>query len=60
VKTAELLVQVRCLHCRHKSVLSNEDLARFGIKPGCSACGKGSVMVNRNARHEHAARRKRA
>lgn len=71
MKAAELLVQVRCLHCRHKSVLSNEDLAAFGIKPGapiatfvrrlrCSACGRGSVMANRIAGNEHSARRKRA
>jgi hypothetical protein len=27
------LVLVRCLHCRHKSVLNQQMLAGFGLKP---------------------------
>jgi hypothetical protein len=29
----EFVVHVRCLHCRHKSLLSNTDLADVGIPP---------------------------
>jgi hypothetical protein len=56
VKAAEFVVRVRCLHCRHKSVLSNEDLEGFGIKPDaplasfikrlrCTNCRSGSVLL---------------
>ena len=71
MKAAELVVQVQCLHCRHKSILSNQDLIRFGVQPEapvasfvkrlyCSNCGSGSVMVNRVAVSERAARRLQA
>jgi hypothetical protein len=71
VKAAEFVVRVRCLHCRHKSVLSNEDLEGFGIKPDaplasfikrlrCTNCRSGSVLANRIAANETAARRLRA
>jgi ribosomal protein S27AE len=71
VKAAEFVVQVRCLHCRHKRVLSNEELGSFGIKAGapiasfvkrlrCSNCGKGSVMANRIGKEERITRRLRA
>ena len=29
MKTAELVIQVRCLHCRRKSILSDEELTEF-------------------------------
>jgi hypothetical protein len=69
VKAIELVVQVRCLHCRHKSILSSEMLASFGVKPKtpiaafvkrlrCSNCGSGSVMANRIASNESIIRRK--
>ena len=32
-KAAEIIVQVSCLVCRHKSILSNQALASFDIKP---------------------------
>lgn len=71
MKAVEFVVQVRCLHCRHKSVLSNEDLEGFGIKAGppiasfvkrlrCINCRSGSVVANRIAANETAARRLRA
>jgi DNA-directed RNA polymerase subunit RPC12/RpoP len=71
VKAAELVVQVRCLHCRHKSILDNRELAGFGIKSGapiasfvqrlrCSNCGSESVIANRIVANERAARRLRA
>jgi ribosomal protein S27AE len=71
VKAGELLVQVRCLQCGHKSLLSNQALADFGIKPEapivsfvkrlrCGDCGSGSVIANRIAHKERAARRLRA
>jgi cytochrome c-type biogenesis protein CcmH/NrfF len=71
VKAVELVVQVTCLHCRHKSILSNQALASVGIKPEapiatfvkrlrCSKCGSGSVVANRIATNEKAARRMRA
>ena len=64
----ELVVHVRCLRCRHKSLLSNKDLADFGIQPDapiasfvnrlrCRKCGSGSVLANRINRDEPAARR---
>ena len=31
VKAAELVVQVRCLHCRHTRFLSDQDLIGFGV-----------------------------
>jgi hypothetical protein len=71
VKSAELVVHVRCLRCRHKSLLSNKDLADFGIAPEapiatfikrlrCKKCGSGSVLANRIDRDQPAARRLRA
>lgn len=68
MKAAELVVQVRCLVCRHKSILSNQALASLAIKSDapiaafvkrlrCSKCGSGSVVANRIATNEAAARR---
>lgn len=68
MKAAELVVQVRCLVCRHKSILNDQALASFGIKPDapiaafvkrlrCRKCGSGSVIANRIAATESAARR---
>jgi ribosomal protein L37E len=70
-KPPELVVHVRCLRCRHKSLLSNKDLADFGISPEapiasfvnrlrCRKCGSGSVLANRIERDQPAARRLRA
>jgi ribosomal protein L37E len=70
-KSPELVVHVRCLRCRHKSLLSNKDLADFGIPPEapiasfvkrlrCRKCGSGSVLANRIERDQPAARRLRA
>jgi DNA-directed RNA polymerase subunit RPC12/RpoP len=70
-KSPELVVHVRCLRCRHKSLLSNKDLADFGIPPEapiasfvkrlrCRECGSGSVLANRIDRDQRAARRFRA
>jgi hypothetical protein len=64
----KLVMQVRCLHCGHKSILSDEALVDFGIRPEapiaafvkrlrCSDCGSGSVMANRVARNKPAVRR---
>jgi hypothetical protein len=33
VRAVELVVHVRCPRCRHKSLLSNKDLADFGLPP---------------------------
>jgi len=71
VKAVELVVHVRCLRCRHKSLLSNKELADFGIQPEapiasfvkrlrCKKCGSGSVLANRIERDQPAARRLRA
>jgi DNA-directed RNA polymerase subunit RPC12/RpoP len=71
MRPANLVVKVRCLHCGHKSVLSDEALTTFGIKPDapiagfvkrlrCSRCGSGSIMANRVASNEAATRRLRA
>jgi hypothetical protein len=71
VKTADLVVLVRCLHCRHRSTLSPGALAAFGIKPDapiaafvkrlrCIKCGRGSVMASRVAANEAPASRLRA
>ena len=65
--SADLVVLVRCLHCRHESILNNQVLAGFGFEPNtpiaafvkrlrCTECGSGSVMANRVARNERAAR----
>jgi|HubBroStandDraft_5_1064220.scaffolds.fasta_scaffold70363_3 hypothetical protein len=67
----EFVVHVRYLHCRHGSILSNNDLADFGIPPEapiasfvkrlrCRKCGSGSVLANRIERDQIAARRLRA
>ena len=71
MKSADLVVMVRCLHCRHRSTLSPSALAAFGLQPDapiaafvkrlrCSKCGSGTVMANRVATNEAAARRLRA
>ena len=71
MKAVELVVHVRGLHCHHKSLLSNKDLADFGIPPGapiasfvkrlrCKECGSGSLLANRIDRDQPAARRLRA
>jgi predicted nucleic-acid-binding Zn-ribbon protein len=71
VKAAELVVQVTCLRCRHKSILNNQALANFGIKPEapiatfvkrlrCSKCGSGSFIANRIAANEIPVRKLRA
>ena len=71
MKSADLVVMVRCLHCRHRSTLSPGALASFGLPPDapiaafvkrlrCSKCGSGTVMANRVASNEAAARRLRA
>ena len=71
MKTADLVVLVRCLHCHHRSTLDPQTLAAFGIKPDapiaafvkrlrCTKCGSGSVMATRVANYEAAARRLRA
>ena len=71
VKPPELVVHVRCLRCRHKSLLNNKDLADFGIPPEapiasfierlrCRKCGSGSILANRIDRDQPAARRLRA
>ena len=68
VKAPGLVVLVRCLHCHHRSTLSPQALAAFGIKPNvpiaafvkrlrCTECGSGSVMANRVAANEAVARR---
>ena len=67
-KAVEFVVQVQCLRCRHKSILSGQELASFGVKPEapiasfvkrlhCSNCGSGSVMASRIAVNERTARR---
>ena len=33
MRATELVVLVRCLHCRHKSVLNHHMLAGFGFRP---------------------------
>ena len=71
MKAVELVVHVRCLHCRHKSFLGNKDLAEYGIPPEapivcfvkrlrCRKCGSGSVLANRFDRDQPTARRLRA
>jgi hypothetical protein len=68
VRSADFVVEVRCLHCGHKSSLSQTALAGFGLRPDapiaafvkrlrCSKCGSGSVIANRVARNERAGRR---
>jgi hypothetical protein len=41
-KPPELVVHVRCLRCRHKSLLSKRELADFGIPP-ISGRQQGSI-----------------
>jgi DNA-directed RNA polymerase subunit RPC12/RpoP len=71
VKAVEFVVHVRCLHCRHRNLLSNKELADFGIQPGapvasfvkrlrCKKCGSGSILANRIERDKPTARRLRA
>ncbi len=58
VKSPRWVIAVRCLSCRHRGVIAEGDLVRFGIKPGapvaqfvkrlrCRKCGSGSVMAQR-------------
>ena len=71
MKASDLIVMVRCLRCRHRSTLSPQALAAFGVNPDapiaafvkrlrCTKCGSGSVMASRVAQTEAAARRLRA
>ena len=68
-KAVEFVVQVRCLQCRHASFLSDRDLIEFGVAENapiaafvkrlrCIECGSGSVMANRVAKTDRAARRR--
>jgi hypothetical protein len=52
------VIAVRCLRCRHRGVIAERDLVRFGIKPGapvaqfvkrlrCRQCGSGGVIAQR-------------
>jgi cytochrome c-type biogenesis protein CcmH/NrfF len=67
-KTVELVVQVRCLQCRHKSFLTDRDLIEFGIAENapivafvkrlrCAKCGNSSVVASRVAKTDRGARR---
>jgi hypothetical protein len=33
-KSPRWVIAVRCLRCRHRGVIAERDLVRFGIKPG--------------------------
>lgn len=56
---SQSVVVVKCLSCRHKAVLTERDLVRFGVKRGapiaqfvkrlrCRQCGSASVMATRS------------
>ncbi len=58
VKSPRWVIAVRCLNCRHRGVIAEADLVRFGIRPGspvaqfikrlrCRKCGSGSVIAQR-------------
>ena len=58
LKSPRWVIVVRCLSCRHRGVIAEGDLVRFGVKPGapvaqfvkrlrCRKCGSGSVMAQR-------------
>jgi hypothetical protein len=58
VKSPRWVIAVRCLSCRHRGVIAESDLPRFGIRPGapvaqfvkrlrCRKCGSSSVMAQR-------------
>jgi hypothetical protein len=70
-KPPELVVHVRCRHCRHKSLLSNKDFGRFwhttrsAHSNFCKAAAlqemrKRCVLANRIDMDQPAARRLRA
>jgi hypothetical protein len=51
-------ISVRCLSCRHKAVIAERELIRFGVRPGapishfikrlrCRKCGSRNVMAKR-------------
>ena len=55
-KSRRWVIAVRCLSCRHRGVIAEGDLLRFGITPRapvaqfvkclrCRKCGSGSVMA---------------
>jgi ribosomal protein S27E len=57
-KAKSWVIAVRCLSCRHRGVIAEADLPRFGVRPGapvprfvkrlrCRHCGSGSVMAQR-------------
>ena len=57
-KAKSWVIVVRCLRCRHRGVIAEGDLPRFGVKPGapvaqfvkrlrCRQCGSASVMAQR-------------
>ncbi len=57
-KSPRWVIAVCCLNCRHRGVIAEGDLPRFGVKPGapvaqfvkrlrCRKCGSGSVMAQR-------------
>jgi hypothetical protein len=58
LKSPRWVIVVRCLSCRHRGVIAEGDLVRFGINQGapvaqfikrlrCRKCGSGSVMAQR-------------
>ena len=51
MKSADLVVMVRCLHCRHRSTLSPGALAAFGLPPDApiAAFVNDSSAVNAEA-----------
>lgn len=51
-------IVLECLNCRHKRIITDEDLKRHGLKPGaplvtvtkrvvCSECGSHAVKAER-------------
>lgn len=65
VTAVDLVVQVRCLHCHYKRILSNQEPVTFGLTPETpiaafmkrlTNCDSGNVVANRIATNENAAR----
>jgi hypothetical protein len=45
-KSPRWVIAVRCLSCRHRGVIAEGDLVRFGIKPGAPVASNACAAEN--------------
>jgi hypothetical protein len=63
--TRDQAIVVMCLRCKHRGVVSEQNLSSYGVKPNspiasfvkrlrCTRCGSRSVMVSRQPKKQSA------